>query len=148
MKQQIAKWFAWLKQATAREDEQLAHVYSDGEQLWATNGYVLHAVDVATEKRGRATLTETGLLAVEETEDIPPFIGTLPQGDPVASIVVSADSLKQAVAGQEGFVQLTLYSQGQSLELKSAGKYALVSPVADMPGWWFWQPKTENNAAD
>ena len=141
MKQQIAKWFAWLKQATAQEDEQLSHVYSDGTQLWATNGYVLHAVDVATEKSGHTSLTEAGLLTVEEAADIPPFIGTLPQGDPVASIVVSADSLKQAVAGQEGFVQLTLYPQGQSLELQSAGKYALVSPVADVPGWWFWRPK-------
>jgi hypothetical protein len=141
MKQQIEKWFAWLKQATSQEDEQLAHVYSDGTQLWATNGYVLHAVDVATEKRGHVSLTDAGLFAVEEAEDIPPFIGTLPEGDPIASIVVSAGSLKQAVAGQEGFVQINLYGESQSLELQSAGKYALVSPVADVPGWWFWRPK-------
>jgi hypothetical protein len=37
---------------------QLSHVYSDGRQLWATNGYVLHALDVATEKSGRVTLNE------------------------------------------------------------------------------------------
>ena len=141
MKQQIAKWFAWLKQATSQEDEQLAYVYSDGTQLWATNGYVLHAVDVATETRGHATLTDAGLLAVEAADDIPPFTATLPTGDPIASIVVSAESLKQAVAGQEGFVQLNLYTTDQSLELQSAGKYALVSPVAEVPGWWFWRPK-------
>jgi hypothetical protein len=53
MKDVTARWFAWLKQTTSAGDEQLSHVVSDGRQLWATNGYLLHALDVATEKNGR-----------------------------------------------------------------------------------------------
>jgi hypothetical protein len=56
MLETIAKWFTWLKKATVEDDDRLSHVYSDGEQLWATNGYTLHALDVALGKRGRMTL--------------------------------------------------------------------------------------------
>lgn len=140
MKVIIAKWFVWLKHATTTEDEQLSYVYSDGRQLWATNGYVLHALDVATEKRGRVTLSEEGLFQVEEGNKIPPFAGALPQGDPVASIVVSAEALKQAAAGQEGFVLLNLYGGSQTLELASADKYALVMPAIGVPNSVFWRP--------
>jgi hypothetical protein len=134
MKDVIAKWFNWLKQATSAEDEPLSHVYSDGRQLWATNGYVLHALDVATEKTGRVTLNEDGLFRVEEAGAIPPFAGALPQGEPAASIVVSAEALKQAAAGQEGYVRLSFYNEDQALELASAGKYALVMPATGMRG--------------
>jgi hypothetical protein len=134
MKDIIAKWFAWLKQATSMEDEQLSHVYSDGRQLWATNGYVLHALDVATEKAGRVTMNEEGLFQVEAADIMPPFTETLPHTKPLASIVVSAEALRQAAAGQERFVRLSLYSENQALELASAGKYALVMPAVGVHG--------------
>ena len=141
MKDVIAKWFAWLKQAASAEDEQLSRVYSDGRQLWATNGYVLHALDVTTEKSGRVTLNDEGLFQVEEVDAMPPFAGALPKGEPVASIVVSAEALRQAAAGQEGFVQLNLYSENQALELASAGKYALIMPTIGVAADVFWRPE-------
>lgn len=141
MKDVIAKWFAWLKQAASVEDEQLSHVYSDGRQLWATNGYVLHALDVTTEKSGRVTLNDEGLFQVEEIDAMPPFAGALPKGEPAASIVVSAEALRQAAAGQEGFVQLNLYSENQALELASAGKYALIMPAIGVAVDVFWRPE-------
>ena len=141
MKDVIAKWFAWLKQATSTEDEQLSHAYSDGRQLWATNGYVLHALDVATEKSGRVTLNDEGLFQVEEVDAIPPFAGALPQGEPEASIVISAEALRQAAAGQEGFVHLNLYSENQALVLASAGKYALVMPAMGVAKESLWRPE-------
>jgi len=141
MKDVIANWFTWLKQATSTEDEQLSHVYSDGRQLWATNGYVLHALDVAMEKSGRVELNEEGLFQVEEVEALPSFVDTLPKVEPAASIVVSADALRQAAAGQEGFVRLSLYGENQALELASAGKYALVMPALDVLEESFWRPQ-------
>lgn len=143
MKELVAKWFAWLHQATSQEEEHLAHVYSDGRQLWASDGYSLHALDVATEKSGRVTVSEDGIIQVEETVDLPPFAATMPQGEPVASVVISAARLKQAVEGQEGMVRLNLYGNGQALELSSAGKYALVMPVTEVSEWWFWRPSQE-----
>jgi hypothetical protein len=140
MKDLIARWFAWLKQATSTEDEQLSHIYSDGQQLWATNGYVLHALDVATEKSGRVTLNEEGLFQVEEADTMPPLTETLPKTKPLASIVVSAEALKQAAVGQEGLVQLNLYSENQALELASAGKYALIMPAIGVAADVFWRP--------
>lgn len=72
MKETISQWFAWLKKATSPEDERLAHVYSDGQQIWASDGYSLHALDVATEKGGRVTVSEEGTFQVDEVGDIPP----------------------------------------------------------------------------
>ncbi len=140
MKETIAKWFAWLKTAASQEDERLARVYSDGRQIWASDGYSLHALDVATEKSGRVTVSEAGLFQVDEADDIPPYTAALPQGVPIATIVVSAENLKQAVAGQEGFVRLSLYGSSQALELSSGGKYALVMSVMDVQEWQFWRP--------
>ena len=140
MKEIMAKWLDWLKKATAHDDERLGHVYSDGEQLWATNGYVLHALDVATGRRGRVTAGEDGGLQVEKDGDIPPFAGALPQGEPIASIVVSAASLRAAAEGQEGFVRLSIYEEPQALDLSSGGKYALVMAVSGAQNWWFWRP--------
>jgi hypothetical protein len=140
MKDVIAKWFNWLRQATATEDGQFSQVYSDGRQLWATNGYVLHAIDVATGKSGRVTIDGEGLIQVEEANTLPPFTDSLPQGEPVASIVISAEALRQAAAGQEGFVRLSLFGDRQALELASAGKYALVMPVTGVPKGAFWRP--------
>jgi hypothetical protein len=136
----IARWFAWLRQAASNEDEQLSHVYSDGRQLWATNGYVLHALDVATGRPGRVAVSGEGRLQLEVEGRIPPFASALPQGEPVASIVVSAEALRNAAAGQEGFVRLNLYSENQALELSSAGKYALVMAVSGAQEWQFWRP--------
>lgn len=142
MKELINKWFGWLQSATDKKDERLAHVYSDGKQIWASDGYSLHALDVATEKSGRVILSEEGTFQVDEADDIPPFTATLPQGEPVAYIVVSAENLKQAAAGQEGFVRLNLYGRNQALELSSGGKYALVMPVMDVQEWQFWRPES------
>ena len=136
----IAKWYAWLKKATAREDNRLSHIYSDGQQLWAANGYVLHALDVATQKRGRVTLNDEGMLQVEEDGNVPPFGDALRQGEPVASIVVSAESLRNAAEGQEGFVRLNIYGEEQALELSSGGKYALIMAMTGVQEWWFWRP--------
>lgn len=144
MKETISQWFAWLKKAASLEDDRLGHVYSDGKQVWASDGYSLHALDVATEKSGRVTLSEEeGTFRVDEVGDIPPFTATLPQGEPVVSIVVSAENLKQAAAGQEGFVRLNLYGGNQALELSSGGKYALVMPVMDVQEWQFWRPDSD-----
>ena len=140
MKELIAKWFRWLQRATNKNDDRLAHIYSDGKQIWASDGYSLHALDVATEKSGRVTVSEEGLLHVDEISNIPSFITTLPQGEPIASIVVSAERLRQAAVGQEGNVRLSLYNDNQALELSSGGKYALVMPVLDEQEWQFWQP--------
>jgi len=140
MLETIAKWFAWLKKAAAKDDHQLSHVYSDGEQLWATNGHLLHAMELALGKRGRVTLNEEGVLQVEKDGNIPPFAGTLPRAEPVASLVVSAESLRNAAEGQEGFVRLSIYGAEEMLELSSGGKYALVMAVNGVPAWWFWRP--------
>jgi hypothetical protein len=136
----IAKWYAWLKKATAKDDERLGHIYSDGAQLWATNGYVLHALEVATGRRGRVTLGGEGMLQIEEAGDILPFAETLPRREPRASIVVSAEFLRHAAEGQEGFVRLSIYDEPQALELSSGGKYALVMAVSGAQAWWFWKP--------
>ena len=141
MRELMAKWFGWLQSATDKKDGRLAHVYSDGRQIWTSDGYSLHALDVAIEKSGRVTVSEEGTFQVEEIGDIPPFTVALPQGEPIASIVVSAENLKQAAAGQEGFVRLSLYGSSQALELSSAGKYALVMPVMDVGEWQFWRPE-------
>jgi hypothetical protein len=136
----IAKWFAWLKKATAEDDDRLSPVYSDGEQLWATNGHLLHAMDLALGKRGRVILNEAGALQVEKDGNIPPFTDTLPRDEPIAFIVVSAESLRNAAEGQEGFVRLSIYGEQQALELSSGGKYALVMAVNGVQAWWFWRP--------
>ena len=141
MKETIAKWLAWLKKATAKDDDRLGHVYGDGEQIWATNGYVLHALDVATGRRGRVTAGEDGSLQVEKEAYLPPFADALPRGEPIASIVVSAESLRAAAEGQEGFVRLSIYDEPQALELSSGGKYALVMAVSGPQEWWFWRPE-------
>lgn len=144
MKETITKWLDWLKKATAKDDERLGHVYSDGEQIWATNGYVLHALDVATGRRGRVTAGKDGGLQVEKEADLPPFAGALPLGQPAVSMVVSAESLRAAAAGQEGFVRLSIYDEPEALELSSGGKYALVMAVSGAQEWWFWRlGKTE-----
>lgn len=82
MKVTISQWFAWLKKActepvevaTSPEDERLAHVYSDGKQIWASDCYSLQALDVATEKSGRVIVSEEGVFQVDEAGDIPPSL--------------------------------------------------------------------------
>ena len=143
MKELIAQWFAWLQSATDKKDDRLSHVYSDGKQIWASDGYSLLALDIATEKSGRVTVSEDGTFQVDETGDIPPFATAMPQGEPIATVVMSAARLKQAVEGQEGMVRLNLYGHDQALELSSAGKYALVMPAIEVEEWWFWRPGKE-----
>jgi hypothetical protein len=64
---------------------------------------------------------------------MPPFASVLPQGEPAAFIVVSAEALRQAAAGQEGFVRLNHHSENQGLELAGAGKYVPMMPALGVP---------------
>ena len=140
MRDVIQKWYDWLKQATSDEKEELAHVYSDGRQLWATDGYSLHARQVATEKRGQVTLNEEGLFEVNENGRLPDFTATLPQAQPTASLVVERDKLLQALAGQDQHVRLTIFAEDQTVELSSAGAYALLMPLTGLDEEDFWRP--------
>jgi len=151
----IQKWYNWLKQVASTEKEELSHVYSDGRQLWATDGYSLHARQVATEKQGHVTLDENGLFQVNgnghfdklnEAEPLsagilPDFAACLPQSQPTASVVVERDKLLQALAGQDCHVRLAFFAVDQALELSSAGAYALVMPLAGLEEEDFWKPE-------
>lgn len=157
MRDVIQKWYDWLKQAcpepaeaaTSSEKEELIHVYSDGRQLWATDGYRLHARQVATEKQGHVTLDEEGLFEVNEnghfdkfkTGRLPDFAASLPQAEPIASVIVDRDKLVQALTGQDRHVRLTFFAPDQSLELASAGAYALVMPLEGLEEEDFWRPE-------
>lgn len=141
MREVIQKWYDWLKQATSPEKEGLAHVYSDGRQLWASDGYSLHARQVATEKQGHVTLDEAGLFQVSANGHLPDFAASLPQSQPAATVVVERDKLLQALAGQDRHVCLTLFAQDQTLELSSAGAYALVMPLEGLEEEDFWRPE-------
>jgi hypothetical protein len=143
MKNVIANWFAWLQSAVSSQEQPLSSVYSDGRQLWAGDGYRLHALDVALGQPGRVILSEEGLFQVEAASDIPALAATLPEDQPVASVVVSAALLRDAVTGQEGLVRLSLYGPERPLELAGTGQYALVMPVTEAEEWWFWRPEKE-----
>ena len=148
MREVIQKWYDWLKQAcpepaevaTSPEKKELAHVYSDGRQLWATDGYSLHARQVATEQRGHVTLDEDGLFQVSANGRLPDFAASLPQSKPAATVVVERDKLLQALAGQDRHVRLSFFAQDQTLELSSAGAYALVMPLEGLEEEDFWRP--------
>jgi hypothetical protein len=141
MREVIQKWYDWLKQATSSEKKELAHVYSDGRQLWATDGYSLHARQVATEKQGRVTLDEAGLFHVSDNSHLPDFAGSLPQSQPVATVVMERDKLLQALSGQDRHVRLAFYAPDGALELASAGAYALVMPLVGLEEEDFWRPE-------
>ena len=144
----IQKWYNWLKQATSSEKEELTHIYSDGRQLWATDGYRLHARQVATEKQGHVTLSDEGLFQVAENGhfdklsagSLPDFAAALPQSQPTASLVVERDKLIQALAGQDQHVRLTFFVEDQAVELSSAGAYALIKPITGLEEDDFWRP--------
>lgn len=140
MRDVIQKWYDWLKQATSAEKEELTHVYSDGRQLWAADGYSLHARKVVTEKQGEVTLNEDGLFHVNENGRLPDFIASLPQSQPTASVVVERDKLLQALAGQDKHVRLTFFAEDRAVELSSAGAYALVMPIVGLEEADFWKP--------
>ena len=146
MRDVIQKWYAWLKQATASEkasseQQELAHVYSDGRQLWATDGYRLHARQVATGKQGRVTLDDDGFFQVRANGRLPDFAASLPQSEPAVTVVVERDRLLQALAGQDRHVRLAFFAQDQTLELSSAGAYALVMPLEGLEEESFWKPE-------
>ena len=143
MKDVIASWFAWLQSAVSAQEQPLSAVYSDGRQLWAGDGYRLHALDVALGQPGQVTINEDGLFQVEAASDIPALAAALPEGEPAASVVVSAALLQDAVAGQEGLIRLSLYGPERPLELAGTGQYALVMPVTAAEDWWFWRPEKE-----
>jgi hypothetical protein len=141
MRDVIQKSYDWLKQAVSTEKKELSHVDSDGRQLWATDGYRLHARQVATEKQGRVTLGETGLFEVTANGHLPDFAASLPETTPAATVIVERDKLLQALAGQDNHVRLTFYAEDQALELSSAGAYALVMPVSGLKEPDFWRPE-------
>ncbi|MCI0580168.1 MAG: hypothetical protein L0332_17960 [Chloroflexi bacterium] len=141
MREVIQKWYEWLKKATSTEKQELAHVYSDGRQLWATDGYSLHARQVATDKPGLVTLDEAGLFQVSTNGRLPDFAASLPQAEPVATVVVERDKLLQALAGQDRHVRLAFFREDQAVELSSAGAYALVMPITGMEEDDFWRPE-------
>ena len=142
MRDVIQKWYDWLKQATSFEREESTHVYSDGRQLWATDGYRLHARQVATEKQGEVTLNEEGLFQVNENGSLPDFTASLPQSQPTASVVVERDKLLQGLAGQDKHVRLAFFAEDQAVELSSAGVYALVMPLTGLNEEDFWRPES------
>ena len=82
MKDVIASWFAWLRSAVSAQEQPLSAVYSDGRQLWAGDGYRLHALDVALGQPGRVIVNEDGLFQVEAASDIPALAAALPEGEP------------------------------------------------------------------
>ena len=138
----IQKWYDWLKQATSSEKEELTHVYSDGRQLWATDGYSLHARQVVTEKQGHVTLDEYGLFQVSANSSLPDFTASLPQSQPTGSVVVERDKLLQALVGQDKHVRLTFFAEDQAVELSSAGAFALVMPLTGLDEEDFWRPES------
>lgn len=148
MRDVIQKWYDWLKQAcpkpaevaTSTEKEALSHVVSDGRQLWATDGYSLHARQVATGKEGHVALDEAGLFQVSAAAALPDLAGSLPQGEPVAWVVVERERLLLALTGQDRHVRLAFYAPDRALALASAGAYALVMPVTGMEEDDFWRP--------
>jgi len=141
MREQIQKWYNWLKQAASSDKQELAHVYSDGHQLWATDGHSLYARHVATGQEGRVTLDEDGLFQVSANGRLPDFSDSLPQSQPVASFVVDRDRFLQALAGQDQHIRLTFFAPDQAVELSSAGAYALVMPLAGLEEEDFWRPE-------
>ncbi len=145
MREVIQKWYDWLKQATSPEKKELAHVYSDGRQLWATDGYSLHVRQVATEKHGHVTLDEDGLFQVSANGRLPDLAASLPQSQPAATVVVERDKLLQALAGQDRHVRLTFFADDQAIELSSAGAYALVMPLVGLEEEDFWRPEIPND---
>ena len=143
MKETIQSWYAWLKEAASTEKKELEAVYSDGRQLWATDGYRIHVQRVTLEKKGTVSVNEEGLFVVEENSTLPDFTAVLPRSEAKASIVVERDTLLKALAGQDKHVRLTLFNDDISVELSSAGAYALVMPIGGLDEDEFWQPETE-----
>ena len=143
MREVIQKWYDWLKRATSSEKEELAYVYSDGQQLWATDGYSLHARRVATDRRGRVAVDDDGLLQVQAGNHVPALNATLPQSKPAAVVIVDRDRLLQALSGQDRHVRLAVFPTAEALELSSAGAYALVMPVTILEEEDFWRPAHE-----
>ena len=134
-------------------------MYSDGRQLWATDGYSLHARQVATEKQGHVTLDENGLFQVVgnghfnkpnsveplSAGGLPNFVASLPQSQPTASLVTERDKLLQALAGQDRHVRLTFFVEDAIIELSSAGAYALVMSVVGLEEEDLWRPDTSES---
>ena len=141
MRQTIQSWYAWLQKAVSTEKEELKPVYSDGHQLWATDGYRLHVQQVALGKKGTVTVNEEGLFAVEENGTMPDFAATLPRSEAKVSVVVERDNLLQALAGQDKHVRLTLFNDDISVELSSAGAYAVIMPICGLDEDAFWRPE-------
>lgn len=149
MQKVIKSWNSWLKKGTSTKNQELNAVYSDGRQLWATDGFSLHARQVALVKQGRVTLSPAGLFAVAVAEEsggpgLPPFAKALPQEEPLATLVIDRDRLLLALKGQDRQVRLALYPTGM-VELSSAGAYALVLSLSGVEEAAFWRPEPVAN---
>lgn len=153
MQKVIKSWYSWLKKATSTKNRELNAVYSDGRQLWAADGFNLHARQVALGKQGHVTLSLEGLFAVTVADDaeaasdgpgLPPFAKALPQEEPLATLVIDRDRLLLALKGQDRQVRLALYPTGM-VELSSAGAYALVLSLSGVEEAAFWRPEPVAN---
>ena len=78
---------------------------------------------------------------VEENGTMPDFAATLPRSEAKVSIVVERDRLLQALAGQDKHVRLTLFNDDISVELSSAGAYAVIMPICGLDEEGFWRPE-------
>lgn len=123
----IQNRYEWLKQATSSERQELAFVYGDGHQLWASDGCL--AGDF---RQGCIMLDETGLFQVNSNSHLPDVTASLPHSRPVAPVVVERDKLLQALVGQDHHACLIIFAQDQTLELSS------ISMEKDD----FWRPET------
>ncbi len=153
MQKVIKSWYSWLKKAISTKNQELNAVYSDGRQLWAADGFSLHARQVALGKQGHVTLSPEGLFAVTVADDaeaasgdpgLPPFANALPQEEPLVTLVIDRDRLLQALKGQDRQVRLALYPNG-IVELSSAGAYALVLSLSGVEETVFWRPEPVAN---
>jgi hypothetical protein len=105
----------------------------------------LHACRLSLREQGRGALSRNNQLVVETNFlPPPPFVKTLPPGEPVAAIVVRRTRLMQALAGQGDLVRLRLYAAGNDnvvVELASADAYALVLTAGSGKRTTFWRPE-------
>ncbi len=96
---------------------------------------------MALKKKGTVTVNEEGLFTVEGNGTLSDFTAVLPRSEAKVSVVVERDKLLQALVGQDKHVRITLFSEDISIELSSAGAYAVIMPICGLDEDAFWQPE-------
>ena len=141
-------WYNWLKQLASSEDNaKFGEVYSNGRYLWATDGYSLYLRKMALGKQGTVTLDEEGQFVVDESKDLPVDISrAFPITKPIASVLIDTEKLMRALDGQMGVVRLTIFGEGDGLEVASSTTYALVMPLFGFEDDCFWRPEKSPNS--